>query len=102
MDEVQKLLHPRRKIFPSSQIYLRSCLAAPCPWIQARAAPQSPSLGPGVGALILPLVWRMESLKPFPVLHNPSAAALGHAWNFLSKPGLQSWQLKAPFLTPEL
>lgn len=51
--------------------------------------PQSPFLAPGVGGaavlqqpMVLPLVWRMESLKPFPELHNPSAAALGHAWNF--------------------
>lgn len=51
--------------------------------------PQSPSLAPGVGGdavlqqtVVLPLVWRTGSLKCLPVLHNPSAAALGHALNF--------------------
>lgn len=83
MHEDQTRLHPSRKISPSSQVYLGGGLAALWPWIQARAVPSVPSLAAGAGgAAVLqqPMLPPCSGgWKPFPVLHNPSAAALAHA-----------------------
>lgn len=110
LDEDQMLLHLRsRKTSPSSQVYIGGCLAGP-------AMDQSKSWSPIPLPFLLELVGMQHRLEGgcsrqrshpwcgWLKARNPSLCCTIHLsiWTclkFLSKPGLKSRPLKAPFFT---